>query len=555
MSSLFSILNTGRQGILAQQVALSVTSNNIANVNTPGYSKETADLESLVTGGVSVASVQRLNDDFLSGRLRNANAEYGASSTLATNLQSIESALGDSTDTGLSTDLGNFFSALQDLSQQPADSANRESLRSSAQQLSTSFASLSSQLGAIRGQLDDQVVQSVNQVNTLTSQIAALNGQITNLGGTAAQAQHPEMNQMLDSRALLLDQLSQIVPVKAVANPNGSMTVFVAGQVLIDGARQQKLSTVVSQANGGCHEVVTQDCAGNNVSLDSTLSSGTLGGLLQARDTYAKDAQDQADRISAQLIQKFNIQHRAGTGLDGVSGRDFFSGLSAQAMPAWNNKGGVSVGSATITDDTQLTFDDYEVRFTSAGQFNVVDTTSGNTVSSNNAYVPGGSIDIAGMRLVLNNGSGAPAAGDVIAINSYAGTAGRMDLSAAVKASTGAIAAGQTSAAGDNTNALKLADLGRLATMGQPPSQTFQATFDAARLLVSTASQNAQSRETDSQTTQSQIQALADSVSGVSVDEETTNILQFQRGFQASSQLISVTDQLMQSLLTMMTNG
>jgi flagellar hook-associated protein 1 FlgK len=359
---------------------------------------------------------------------------------------------------------------------------------------------------------------------------------------------------MLDRRDALLDQLSQIMPVRAVTDQNGTMTVFGAGQVLIDGTRQNKLATVANPANGGCQEVVIQDCAGNNVSLAPALTSGTLGGLIQARDTYAKDAQDQVDRVSAQLIQQFNIQHRAGTGLDGVSGRDFFSGLAAQATPAWNNKGGVSVDSATVTDDTQLTFDNYEVRFTSANQFDVVDTTSGTTVSSANAYVPGGNIDFAGLRLVLNNGAKAPAAGDAIAVNSYAGTAGRIDLSAAVKANTDAIAAGQTSAAGDNTNALKLADLETLGTMGQPPSQTFEQYYDAARLKVAMASQSAQSRQTDAQTTQSQIQGLSDAVSGVSVDEEATNIIQFQRAFQASSQVISVTDQLLQSLMTMMPN-
>lgn len=551
MTSIFGVLNTARQGIITQQSALSVTSDNIANVNTPGYTRQRADIQQLVSGGVKLAGIQRLNDEFTATRLHETNARLGASDTLSTNLAQMESLMGETDTSGLTTSLRNFFSALHDLTLQPSGTTERESLSSQTQQLNTSLASMSDQFQQVGKQIDLQVVDSVGRINTITSEIATLNQRIQVSGVQENNDQHPEVNQILDKRDQLVNELSSIIPVHTTQDAQGVMTVFGNGEVLVDGVNQHKLSTIVDQGNSGYHQVVLQDATGNYRPMRNDLQEGSLGGLLEARDGYAKQSLDQLDRMAAQLIQTVNNQHKAGTGLDGVSGRDFFSGLSVTSASDWQNKGGATVASSSITSPATVSFDDYEIRFTSANQFDVVDTTSGAALSSNNAYVPGANVNFAGMRVVLNNGASGPVGGDVFRVNAYSGTAGRIDLSAPVKADLRAIAAGTSAAPGDNSNALRLAGLQDVKTMSNPPSQTFEAYYDSVRLQLSMGAQSAQTAKSDDQISQQQVQNLSDSISGVSLDEEATQVIQYQRAFQASGRVISVTDELLQTLLQM----
>lgn len=549
MSSIFGILNTGRQGLIAQQAALSITGNNIANVNTAGYSRQRANLSSINTGGVKLTGIERLRDDFLVARLRETNAQVAGSDSLATNLAHMESLMGDTEDSGIPKSIRDFFSALNDLTLNPSGTTERGSVRSQALQLTSTLGSLANQFQQVRKQLDLQVTQTADRVNSLTSQIDQINQQIGDLGTNAADAQRSDINQMYDERDKLVDELSSIIPIKVIKDQSGAITVFGSNEVLVEGGNQRQLVAVVDEANDGYHTLALQDSSGNVRPLSQPVTDGSLGALLQARDGYGKDALDQINRLSAQLIRDVNVQHRAGVGLDGVSGRDFFQGLSVTAAPGLPHKGGASVSTTAVTDDTALTFDDYEIRFTSGSQFDVVDKTTGSTLSSNNAYTSGGAIDFAGMRVTLADGASGPAAGDVFKVNAYDGTAERMGLSAAVSASVQAIAAGQSTASGDNSNALALAGLRDRATMGNPPSQSFESFFDTARLQLSMAAESAQESKTNEGITQQQISGMADAVSGVSVDDEAINIIQFQRAFEASGRVIKVADELLQSLL------
>lgn len=549
--SMLSILNTGRMGLIANQTALSVTGNNISNVNTTGYTRQRADFQTVSGGGVNVINIDRLRDDFLGSRLQDANTEVGGNTLRADNLKAIESLMDETDDSGLSQDIQNFFSAMQDLTLNPSGTTERDMVRSRAQQLATSLAGLASQLTQSRQQLDQQLTQGVTRVNTLTTGIAKLNQQISELGGQSA-TQSADRNQMLDQRDRLVNELSGFMPVKVLKNENGMLTVFGSGELLVEGSRQRPLVTVADPANGNLAAVAIKNENGTLTSLMGKLKKGSLGATLQVRDGDAAQALGQVNRLAAELARSVNVQHRAGTGLDGSTGQDFFSGLTTTTASAWQNKGGATVSASAITDESQLTFDDYQIRFTAAGQFDVLNASTGATVSSGNAYTPGAAIALPGMTLTLDNKTGAPAAGDSFTINAYDGTAGRLALSAAVATDPRALAAGQSTAAGDNQNATALAGLGNKSVLGNPPSMTFEDYYHQARGTLSIAAQSAETARSNGDITQQQIQGMVDAVSGVSVDEEATKIIQFQRGFQAASRIVSTTDELMQSLISML---
>lgn len=552
MGSIFSLLNTSRLGLYAQQTAMSVTGNNIANVNTPGYSRQRVVMDSLAQGGVLVKGVERLRDGFLTSRLRDSNGRLAASQTMSLNMQQIEAALDETEDNGLSKSMRDFFNALHDLTLRPDGSTEREKVRSQSLQMIDQFRSLNTQLSQIRQQIDGQIVQQVNQVNEYLSQLAELNSQIMQQGGLNRQSvAEPGVNELMDRRDQILNELSKLVPVRTVETTSQGISVFVGEKIVLEGAAVKKFEAPVDLSNDGMRRVIIRGVSGEIIPMGKQLHSGSLGALIQTRDEQARMALDSIDRLAARMIQQFNLQHRVGTGLDGLGNRDFFGGLEAEAIPDLANAGGTKVDSAAILDMTQLTQDDYELRFTDPATFDIVNTSTGAVVSAGNAYTSGAAIDFDGLRVVVSNDTGAPAAGDVIHVNGYRQSATRIGLSGDVAGNLDAIAAGLSSASGDNRNLLVLADLGNTAQMGNPPNQTFEEYYDAARLRQAMATATIQQTEADEVIAQQQVEALVSGVSGVSLDEEATNIIQFQRAYEASSRVIRATDELLQALLGM----
>lgn len=550
MSSIFGILNTGRSGIYANQTGLSVTGNNIANVNTPGYSRQRVNLSGQLLGGVRVTSIQRMRDEFLAQQLNLNNARMEGASTLALNLSQLEGVLGDGQDSPLSSALRAFHHALQDLTNQPGGVTERETLRSSARQLASSFQGMTTQIGTIREQLDLQVQQQVGRVNQLASQIADLNRRLGETQGAASEAQQRgDRNALLDQRDQLVGQLSQMVPVRTMNHQNGLITIFAGDHVLVEDVNHHDLNLRVNQSNNGYHEVVGMDMAGQYYSLREQFDSGSLGSLLRVRDEHARQLIDDIDRLAASIVRDINAHHRLGQGMDGIAGRDFFEPVHTSAWARWTNNGRAEVTATNVLDPSALTFQDYEIRFTDSSHYDIVNTTTDTTVASGNNYTSGNPIALAGMSVTISDGAGAPVAGDVFQVNSYAGTTGAMELSAPIQNDPSAIAAGLTSATGDNRNALDMAALFDTARMGLPPTQRYEQYFDSLRLNLGMATERAQQKRDEEQIAQQQTQALADSVSGVSLDEEATEIIKYQRAFQASSRMISVTDELLQTLL------
>src|SRR5215469_6228125 len=242
------LLSTSVSGLLAFQQALDVTSNNIANASTPGYSVETANLTEapgqstgigFIGSGVDVQSITRSYNEYLAQQVRSSQAGYSSSNTLATQAAQIDNMLSDSS-TGLTATLQSFVNSLQTVASTPTSTAARQALLNQAQALAQQLKSYDSQISQYGSQLESQLSGDVTQVNTITANIASLNQQIA---AESTNGQTP--NQLLDQRDKLVTQLSQYVSVQTTSESNGAMDVYIGtGQALVTGGTAAKLSTV-----------------------------------------------------------------------------------------------------------------------------------------------------------------------------------------------------------------------------------------------------------------------------------------------------------------------
>ncbi|NUP88838.1 MAG: flagellar hook-associated protein FlgK [Candidatus Sumerlaeia bacterium] len=546
VGSIGGILNTGRQGIFVNQIALRVTGQNIANVNTPGYTRQRPIFDPSAFGnGVSVRTIQQLRFRFYDAQLSTEQQSLGSLSVKQEVMSRLEAIFNETSGTGISTAMRDLFQSLHDLSSHPDGTAQREAVRTRAGSLGDVFAAVRGRVEATRRDADLQSKALVTQVNGLTAQIAALNDQITRQT-TSAQAP----NELIDQRQRLVNELSQIVSIQTFED-GPSLTVMIAGgHPLVEGVNAAELSTREDMANGGMSRILYHLPGGVTADITGRISEGKIGGLLAVRDGDVVEQLRQIDQLAAQLMTRFNLQHRLGTGLDGVSGRDLFSQAPVWSAPGPGSTSNVGQTGSAIVDQSLLTFQDYEVRFTSATTYDLVNTTTGAALATGATYTPGSAIVFDGISITLDNLAGPPLAGDVVRVNSYTGASGSLTLDPAVAGDLRALAAGLSAEPGDNRNALALAGLESALAMGGGTA-TFANFFEAALTRLGVRSRQVTS-DLEAQTlVVDQVQTLVDSLGGVSLDEESVNLIQYERAFQASARVISAVDEMMQTIIAM----
>ncbi|MDQ2735822.1 MAG: flagellar hook-associated protein FlgK, partial [Pseudomonadota bacterium] len=246
--SISSLLNIGSRAMAASYAQLTVTGNNIANANTPGYSRQSADLEtsfSQQTGagffgsGVDVKTVTRAHSDFLTREVSTSTAIAAADGARSTQLQQLENVF-PTDQAGLGYAAQQAFNSFVDIANSPQDPSARQVTLSSLGDMANDFANASSQIDSQQAGVADELRTSVASVNSLTSQIAALNKQIA-----AAQSSGNTPNSLLDQRDTAMNNLSQLVQVTTVASADGTVGVYLGGsQTLVLGANATALTAV-----------------------------------------------------------------------------------------------------------------------------------------------------------------------------------------------------------------------------------------------------------------------------------------------------------------------
>jgi len=405
------LLSTSVSGLLAFQQALDVTSNNIANASTPGYSVETANLVEapgqstgvgFIGSGVDVQSITRTYNEYLAQQVRGSQASYSSSNTLATQAAQIDNMLSDSS-TGLTATLQSFVNSLQSVASTPTSTAARQALLSQAQALAQQINSYDSQISQYGSQLESQLSGDVSQINTITANIASLNQQIT---AESTNGQTP--NQLMDQRDQLVTQLSKYVSVQTAMQSDGAMNVYIGtGQALVAGGTASKLTPLAGPYDPSQLGIGISGGGGTTADITSEISGGELGGLLSARTQVLDPARNAIGQVAVAVATIVNQQQQSGMTLTGAQGQPMFSVGGVQALADSSNTGSASL---TVTRGalSALTTDDYKLQY-SGGAWQLTDVTSGKSVAMSGNGTSASPLQAAGLSIVTG---GTPASGD-----------------------------------------------------------------------------------------------------------------------------------------------
>ena len=454
MSDLFSSLTAATRALEAQRYALDVTGQNIANVNTPGYSRRVVDFASVPPDtprsagrGVDVVAVRATRDRMIEQRLLQELPAEQREAAIAEALSVVETTLGTS---GKSIDarLSEFFDAFSTLADGPTSSVARSEVVMQGGALASAFNSMAGRIDASRRDADNKVRASVEAINSLAERISALNHSIAS-AGPGQSTLH-----LQDQQGELLRELSGLVDISALDHGDGVVDVtYGNGRPLVVGRSAYTLDMASTPPTG----LATLSSGGVNVTAEIT--GGRLGGLLQVRDVNIPDYQNRLDTLAFTVATEVNAVHGAGYDQAGNTGNAFFTPLATAA-----------------------------------------------------------------------------------------GAARALAVDPAVAADTSRIAAASVAQAGDNGTAKALAGLATTRVL-DGGTATLSDSWSRLVYRVGRDTQAATQEQASRQDIVSQVEALRDQVSGVSLDEEAMQLMRFQRAYEANARFFQAIDQALETLL------
>lgn len=370
-----SLLNIGMSGLNAAQGSLSVLSNNIANANTAGYSRQqttqTANASNQYGGvfigsGTTLADVRRVYNEYLDTAYQNSTSLNSDAKAYLDQVSAVDKTLSDKT-TGMSAVLSSFFASVQTASANPNDVSARQVLLTNAQTLTNRFNAISTQLGQQKETINGQLSSMSDQVNQLTSSIASLNKQIVQVQGSS----NTTPANLLDARAEAVRSLNELIGVTATEK-NGVFSVSTgSGQSLVLGDRSNTISAVPSKGDTSQFTIQLNEAGGTTMDLGNVISGGSIGGLLRYRSDALMPAINDLGRIAIVTADAVNSQLGQGLDLNGEFGASMFTDINNAAsvalrsQAAQGNQGTGSLG-VTIKDTSKLTNFDYKVTFNDA---------------------------------------------------------------------------------------------------------------------------------------------------------------------------------------------
>lgn len=594
MSNIGMVLNIATTALNAQQYGMGVTAQNIANVNTEGYSRQSPVLvaeqpllyEGLLLGrGVDTEQVSRSSDQFIENKLMREKSSMLSSSEMEKYMQVLEGFFNENSGTSISTMVSEFWNGWYDISNNPSGASERISLYEQSLLLSEQFNALGTDLIQIDTDLTGAVTSGIEKINKITHEIAQVNGQIVSMEANNVA------NDLRDKRNTLVSELNEYLDVKAFEQSDGSLTIVAPrGCTLVQGNSNYNLE--MGGTNGD--RVIWQDSGGGYVDITNHLSNGKLGGWLDIRDEIIAKNQLDLDALAKEFIWSVNQQHSQGVGVEGFS--------SVTGEYAATNSGAAITSSGLSyqdkVDDSSKTFkiwlfdtigDPYDSDSGTPGlQGNpiTITVTSGMTTnelvtaidnetgvqasldSQNrlNISIDTGEIATLGSLAFSDDNSNVLAAFGINAFFTGSGS-GDMGVNDTIGLNKNFIAAAQvgsdgTMASGDNNNALAITDLQSTSMSisqwtcdrinGNTQGSIISTTEDYYHSMVGTIGIVSASVSRDrsfGEMMVNELSTIRDSISAVSLDEEMTNLIKFQHAYAAAAKLIGVADEMLNTLL------
>ncbi|MFQ6370308.1 flagellar hook-associated protein FlgK [Shewanella sp. YIC-542] len=448
------LLNIARTGVQAAQSQIGVTGNNISNVNTEGYNRQVAiqaSQDSYYLGGnyygtgTYVTDVKRIYNDFAARELRIGQTNLSSAETRYNKLSGLDELLSNTGST-LTSSLDSFFSSMNNLANAPSDSGIRQTVLSSAQQLAANFNQMDSYL-------DNQMRQTNDEISGITDRINEIGSEMANINKALMSTNAPDA-QLLDKQDALINELSQYAQVNVVPLDNGSRSIMMGSAfMLVSGEVAMTMGTTTGDPYPT--EVdLTYTVGDTTLKVDPAKLGGQLGALYDYRDNTLQPASMQLGQMALGVADAFNRQQAQGFDLKGQVGQNIFTDINSAAMVqgrvgAYDSNGGTATLSARITDVGALTGDSYQLRYTTAGTYELTNNQTGNVTS---LALNGTTLEGAD-GFTLNIDAGAMAAGDRFDIRPSANAAGSLQLTMTEPHGLAAASAHITAAGSNSGNA------------------------------------------------------------------------------------------------------
>ncbi|HVY08467.1 MAG TPA: flagellar hook-associated protein FlgK [Burkholderiales bacterium] len=380
-----NIFSIGISGLQAAQAGLVTAGHNIANANTPGYTRQEVDYTNAIPtasgsgffgNGVDTVTVRRLYSQFLTSEVLSASTQSNALDSYYSQIQQLDNLVADPS-AGLSPALQDFFTAVQGVAATPNVASARQAMLSSAQALKSRFDVIDQRIQDLRDGVNEDVGATAQEITNYAGQIADLNQRII-VARSAAGGQPP--NDLMDQRDQLVAQLNKDVKATIVVQDDGAYNVFIgSGQPLVAGVQAYTVTTLRDPLDPTKVTIGYKTPSGVVQLPEASLTGGKLGGLLSFRNQTLDPAQNALGRVAAALAQTFNAQLRLGQDLNGQPGTDLFSIGTPRVTPSTNNTGNATIAGAfdpanvgaLTTSDYRLTFDGTNYALTRLSDGNV----------------------------------------------------------------------------------------------------------------------------------------------------------------------------------------
>lgn len=573
MGLLNSALQIGRSAILGYEGALQVVGNNISSAGSTDYTRLLPHLDpvngrliaaDLQPGaGVALTAIQRNIDEALEGRLRLAIGQVQSTFTRESVAAQVEALFDDLTGTGVGVRLNEFFAAFDELQNTPEDPAVRDLAISRGVLLAEGIRDLYARLTQLSEDIDRQISALVETADGLAREIARLNEEVSR----AEAGRRGQAAALRDQRDGLLKRLSEIFDVTVREQPNGTVNVYIGSEALVQGASVRGLVAVTDIVNGTLQTSVRFADTNQQVAIHG----GQLEGLILSRDQSTQLAA--LDRLASGLISEVNRIHADGQGLAGYKMVTGAYDVLATDVPMDSTLAGLSFpprnGSfyLVVADDATGTPVAYRIDVEADGAG--TGTTLESLVDAINGQVPGVRASITGdrrLQIAANEGfsftfghdgqiSRADTSGVLAAlgINTFfvGRDAGDIALNETIVSRPNLLAAAAVNLAGDGLTA------GRIAALNATPvpqlrdasvSGFYRAVAHAAALASAAAHSDAEAAST----VLTSLQAQRENISGVNLDEEAISLVKYQRAFQGAARFVSVVDQLLAELTSIL---
>ena len=591
MNNLISSLQIAKRALSTQRLGLSIAGHNISNVNTPNYARQQALVEPGVGGagmaGVEITYIRRIQDRVVDERLRLNTQELAKWQTLSDRLSQIETFFSDLAGTGLSQALSDFWNSWQDLTVSPESESSRLVAVQRGVVLASRLQDMNAGMEESHTDLDAEINRKITESNEITTRIGKLNQEIISIELSGNQA-----NDQRTLRDYQLAQLSELINFRTTEKNDGSVQVFVDSLSLVEGKRVTELvAELIPNSEGGSTSTAsTRILASNN---EVAISGGTLAGLIEARDQHLPSMLTRMKTLSETLIAQVNKLHKSGYGLDNSSGLEFFSGTSIDD---------ITVNSQLLADPKKL------------GVSGDADAPGNNEIALEIAQLQtsltiGATVIPHDRQILTVEGTTGWSKGDILGVKGNNSTFGRVltidsgtqvtielfqnpttktfDKQFDFEQDDGSITVITDKVYRDadgnyyttDPNQVDDDDLAQMVLNGElvelnpgpetssvmtanpqtftsgetftEGTQTFSDYFASMYSFIGTQSQQAQRNSENTELLVQQLTDYREKVSGVSLDEEMANLIQFQRAFEASARYIRIVDEMLATLMNM----